>query len=409
MNLSIFIARKLVKGTPRKGKRASRTVVGIAVGAIALGMAVMILAIAIVTGFQQQVRDKVVGFGSHVVVTPYDQNDSYEGAPLSSADSLANVIRKVPGVRHVQPYALKAGMFTTGEENEKIVIKGLSAKYDTTFLHSILVDGKLITMSDTGLSKQIVVSKYTAARLKIKTGDPVLLYFIVKSDIRKRKLTVSGITDSGFEEFDKLFAYADIRHLQQLNGWDSAQATGLEVLIDSYAQLDDMGREVASILPPEIQAKTIKELRPDIFVWLEMQDVNAIIILALMLFVAIINIISAMLVLILERTPMIGILKAMGSSNTMVRTVFINYSAYLLVWGLIWGNVLGIGLCYAQQYFNLIKLPKESYYVDTVPILLDPINILGLNLLVIVSSALVLWVTSLVIRRISPVKAIRLK
>lgn len=410
MGLPVFIARRMVKGTPREGRRASSTVVGIAIGAIALGMAVMILAIAIVTGFQQEVRNKVIGFGSHIVVKPFDENESYETAPLpTNAFALADKVSKVPGVRHVQPYAIKAGMFTTGEENDKIVIKGVGKNYDGAFLQSVLTDGKLIAIPDSAPSKDILISKYTANRLKVKTGDALLLFFVVKNDIRKRKLTVSGIFDSGFEEFDKLFAFADIRHLQQLNGWDSTQASGLEILITNYNQLDDIAANVGLVVPPELLVQTIKESHPDIFVWLDMQDVNAVIILSLMLFVAVINIISAMLVLVLERTPMIGILKAMGSSNMLVRKVFINYSAYLLVWGLIAGNILGIGLCMLQKYLNIITLPKESYYVDTVPILLNPLNILALNLLVITASALVLWVTSLIINRISPVKAIRLK
>jgi lipoprotein-releasing system permease protein len=409
MNLSLFIARKLLKGTPRKGRRASGTVVGIAIGAIAVGIAVMIVAVSIVTGFQTQVREKVVGFGGHIVVKPYDQNDSYEANPLNAVDSLAKGISGVKGVRHVQPFILKAGMFKTGDEIENIVIKGLPGNYDTTFLKTALVDGKLIALPDSTPSKDLIISKYTATRLNLKPGDDVLLYFIVKNDIRKRKLTVAGITDSGFEEYDKLFAFADIRHLQQLNGWDSTQASGLEVLIDNFNNLDKTGAAVLAALPPQIQAKTIEESRPDIFVWLDMQDINALIILSLMLFVAVINIISAMLVLILERTPMIGMLKAMGGTNSTVRWVFINYSASLLARGLIAGNIIGIGLCFIQQYFGVIKLPQESYYVDRVPVLLNPLHIVGLNVLTITASLVVLYITSLIIRRISPVKAIKLR
>lgn len=408
MRLSLFIARKLVKGTPRKGRRPSRTVVGIAIGAIALGMAVMIVAVAIVTGFQQQVRDKVVGFGGHVIVKPYNQNESYEANPLNNVDALAKGIRRIEGVKHVQPFILKAGMFKTGDEIENIVIKGLPAGYNKQFLQSVLVDGELISLPDSAASKQIVVSKYTANRLKIKPGDDVLVYFIVKNDIRKRKLTVSGITDSGFEDFDKLFAFADMRHLQQLNSWDSTQASGLEVLVNDFTKLDQIGEDINRELPAELQAKTIKETQADIFVWLDMQDINAIIILSLMLFVAVINIISAMLVLILERTSMIGMLKAMGGTNGLVRWIFINYSSNLLLRGLIAGNILGIGLCIVQLYTGIITLPKESYYVDRVPVLLNPLHIAGLNLLTITASFIVLWVTSLIIRRISPVKAIKL-
>lgn len=407
MSLSTFIARKLVKGTPRKGRRPSRTVVGIAIGAIALGMAVMIVAVAIVTGFQQQVRDKVVGFGGHVIVKPFNQNESYEANPLNAVDSLAKGISAIEGVKHVQPYVLKAGMFKTGDEIENIVIKGLPKNYDDAFLKSVLVDGTLINTNDS-TSDQIIVSKYTANRLKIKAGDKVLLYFIVKNDIRKRKLTVSGIIDSGFEDFDKLFAFADIRHLQQLNGWNANQASGLEILVNDFTKLDKTGDDINRALPPTLQAKTIKETQGDIFVWLDMQDINAIIILSLMLFVAVINIISAMLVLILERTSMIGMLKAMGGSNGLIRRVFINYSSNLLLKGLIAGNVLGIGLCVIQLYTGAIALPKESYYVDRVPILINPLHIIGLNLLTITASFIVLWVTSLIIRRISPVKAIKL-
>ncbi|UPT69049.1 MAG: ABC transporter permease [Sphingobacteriales bacterium JAD_PAG50586_3] len=332
MRLSLFIARKLVKGTPRKGRRPSRTVVGIAIGAIALGMAVMIVAVAIVTGFQQQVRDKVVGFGSHVIVKPYNQNESYEGNPLSHADSLATGIRRIEGVKHVQPFILKAGMFKTGDEIENIVIKGLPHGYNKDFLQSVLVDGELISLPDSAPSKQLIISKFTANRLKIKPGDDVLVYFIVKNDIRKRKLTVAGITDSGFEDFDKLFAFADTRHLQQLNGWDSTQASGLEILVNNFDKLDQTGDDINRALPPSLQAKTIKETQADIFVWLDMQDINAIIILSLMLFVAVINIISAMLVLILERTSMIGMLKAMGAATALyVGCLLITHQTYYCV------------------------------------------------------------------------------
>jgi lipoprotein-releasing system permease protein len=236
MNLPIFIARKLVKGTPRKGRQASRTVIGIAIAAIAISMAVMIVAVAIVTGFQQSVRNKVIGFGSHIVVEPISQSNSHESSPIANVDSVANVLRLIEGVTVVQAYAHKAGMFKTGQEIENIVIKGLPKKYDAAFLQSVLVDGVLPVFSDS-LSKQILISKYTARRLSIKTGDKLLVYFLVKNDIRKRKFTICGTFESGFEEFDKMFSYIDIRHIQQLNGWDSTTAAGLEVVLPTLPKL----------------------------------------------------------------------------------------------------------------------------------------------------------------------------
>lgn len=407
MNLPIFITRRLVQGTPRKGRRASRTVIAIAIGAIAISMAVMIVAVSIVTGFQQQVRNKVIGFGSHIVVEPISRGDSFEGSPIANADSLAKSLRGVEGVTIVQPYAMKAAMFKTGEEIENIVIKGLPKNYDDSFLQTVLADGRLPVISDT--SKEMLISTYTARRLNVKTGDKLLVYFLVKNDIRKRKYTITGLIDSGFEEFDKAFAFVDIAQIQQLNGWEPKTAAGLEVRITDFNHIDETNEAINQLLPAEIEAKTIKELRSDIFVWLDMQDINGIIIIVLMLFVSIVNVVSAMLVLVLERTPMIGILKAMGSNNGSIRMVFINYAAYLLGRGLILGNLLGLGICIAQLQFHIIKLPKESYYVDTVPVLLNPLHIVGINAVTIAFSVLVLWVTSLVIRRISPVKAIRLK
>lgn len=409
MNLSIFIARKLVKGTPRKGRQASRTVIGIAIGAIAISMAVMIVAVSIVTAFQQSVRNKVIGFSSHIVVEPISQSNSYEGTPLNNIQVAAKTIQSIEGVTSVQPFALKAGMFKTGEDFENMVVKGLPKAYNTDFLQSILVAGRLPLMSDTAISKEVLISNYTARRLNLKVGDKPLVYFLVANDVRKRKLTVSGLFDSGFEEFDKTFSYVDLRIIQQLNGWDSTTAPGLEVSIADFNRIDDIKQEINNALPPYIEAKSIVELRSDIFVWLEMQDINGIIIIVLMLFVSLINMISAMLVLILERTPMIGIMKAMGSSNNSIRNIFIHYASYLLVRGLLLGNIIGIGLCLIQHYFHVIKLSKEAYYVDTVPVLLNPLHIVGINLLTVSMSFLVLWLTSLVVRRISPVRAIRLK
>ena len=405
MNLPIFIARKLVKGTPQ----ASRTVIGIAIGAIAISMAVMIVAVAIVTAFQQTVRNKVIGFGSHIVVEPLSQSNSYEGTPLNNIQVAAKAIQGIEGVTSVQPFALKAGMFKTGEEFENMVVKGLPKAYNTAFLQSILVEGKLPVMNDTAISKEVLISKYTARRLNLKVGDKPLVYFLVQNDIRKRKLTVSGLFDSGFEEFDKTFSYVDIRTIQQLNGWDSTTAAGLEVQITNFDNINQTCQEINNALPPDIEARTIQEIRADIFVWLDMQDINGVIIIVLMLFVSLINMISAMLVLILERTPMIGIMKAMGSNNNSIRKIFIHYASYLLIRGLILGNVIGIGLCIIQQQFQVIKLSKEAYYVDTVPVLLNPLHIVGINTLTIFMSFLVLWLTSLVVHRISPVRAIRLK
>lgn len=410
MALALTIAQKLIKYSPKTRKGASSTVLTVAIGAIAMSMAVMLVAVGIVGGFKNEIRAKVAGFGGHVLVEPYDESESYEVAtPLEVSAQFLNNISSIAGVKAAQPFILKAGMIKANDETDKIVAKGLARGFDRAFLEGVLVSGKLPAIGDTAASKDILLSKYFANRLNLKVGDGLILYFLVKNDTRKRKLTVCGIYDSGFEEFDKVFGYTDIALLQQLNGWQPNQAAGVEVLANNFDDVNPIANALLTTMPPDVEVRTIQQVRPDIFTWLDMQDVNAFIIITLMLFVSVINIVSSVLVLVLERTPMIGMLKAMGANNGFIRQIFIHYSGFLLSTGLLLGNAFGLLLCFLQIQFKIIKLPKESYYVDQVPVEVNWLNVLSLNALVIVSALVVLWLSSFIVRQISPVKAIKLR
>jgi lipoprotein-releasing system permease protein len=411
VNYPLFIAKRILSGrsAPREeGGRFSRPIVRISVIGIALGLAVMIITVSVVSGFQKEVREKVIGFGAHIQIGNFDHNESYEFTPIDRDQHFLPAIRSHEGVRHVQVFAAKAGILKANDEIHGVVVKGVGSDFDWTFFSNALVEGRRFTVSDTGLTDETVISKYMAARLKIRIGDKVPVYFIQDNKQRVRKFTVCGIYETGLgQQFDEVFMLADIGHIQKLNGWEKNQVAGFEVLINDFRDIDPLTDFVNGEIGYQLKATNIKTQNVQVFAWLNAQDLNAVIVIVLMLIVSSINMISALLILILERTNMIGILKALGATNWDIRRIFLYNAGYLIGRGLLWGNVIALALCFAQRQFGLFRLNPESYFVSQVPVNIDALFIVLLNLGTMAVCVLMLLLPSYIVTRITPVKAIR--
>lgn len=412
MNFPYFIAQRLIRGR-RKGTSFSRPINVIAIAGIALGLAVMILAVAILTGFKKQIREKVVGFGSHIQVMNFDSNISYETNPISQDQEFTAKIREIPGVKHMQVFATKAGIIKTDQDIQGVVLKGVGSDYDWSYFSSCIVDGTVFTVTDTGRTNQVIISKKLSEMLKLRKGDSFATYF-VQDPPRSRKFTISGIYETSLEEFDKIYIFCDIGHIKRLNGWDDSQVSGFEIFIDDFDKMDLLTEKVRNAIgyrlsegDEKFRVTNIGSRYPQIFDWLNFQDVNVIIIIVLMLVVAGFNMISGLLILILEKTNMIGVLKALGSEDKTIRRVFLYQASYLIGKGLLWGNIAGIGLAMIQLHTGLITLDPSSYYIKTVPVNLDIMHIILLNAGTMAAIILMLLVPSQLISRITPVKAIR--
>ena len=412
MNLPYFIAQRLIKGR-REGTSFSRPINVIAIVGIAVGLAVMILAVSILTGFKKQIREKVVGFGSHIQIMNFDSNISFETTPISDAQEFIPRLKQIPGIKHLQVFATKAGIIKTDEAIQGVVLKGVGSDFDWSYFNSNIVDGMVFTVTDTARTNKVIISKKISDMLRLKTGDSFAMYF-VQEPPRSRKFVISGIYETSLEEFDKMYVFCDIGHIKRLNGWDDDQISGFEIFIDDFDNLDNMTFAVNDAIgyrvaedEPRFRVSNIRIRYPQIFDWLNFQDLNVIIIILLMLVVAGFNMISGLLILILEKTNMIGILKALGSEDVTIRRMFLYQAAYLIGKGLFWGNLIGIGLALLQLKTGLVSLDPTSYYIKTVPINLELLHILLLNSGTMAAIILMLLVPSQLISRITPVKAIR--
>jgi lipoprotein-releasing system permease protein len=383
---------------------------------IALGIALMILTVSVVTGFQAEIRNKLIGFGSHITITNYDNNVSDEPQPILDHEDFVDDLKSIREISHVQTYATKSGIIKTKNDNEGVMLKGIGADYDWNFISKSLIQGKIFSVSDTGLTKSIVISKILADRLELKVDDKMIIYFLTRRsdslenvtyEQRVKTFFISGIYDSGYEDIDKRLVLVDIGQIRKLNYWDDDQVGGYEIAINDYRKIDEVGDEVNVIVGQGFIAQTIKETNPSVFSWLDLTDVNAIIVITLMLLVGGINMISALLILILERTNMIGILKALGARNGSIQKIFLYNAFYLIGKGLLWGNILGIGIALCQQKFGWFTLDPKNYYVSVIPVRLDLLNILLLNAGSLVSCLLMLLIPSFIVSKITPVKAIR--
>lgn len=404
LNPDFFIARRLIK---RNTGNFSDPIIRIAIIAVALGLIVMILAIAIIIGFKHEISSKVIGFGGHIQVSNFDNNYSYEVIPIEQDPALLKQLKSIPGVKHMQIFGNKPGIIKTENDIQGVVLKGIGRDFDWDFFKEKMINGSILQLSDTAISNDILISKKLASLLKLETGNDVRMYFIIDDLIRARRFTIKGIYETGLEDFDKMFVLCDIGQIQKLNSWESNQVAGFEILVNDLKNLDQVANGVYKFIPYDTNAQTIKEIYPQIFDWLKLQDMNVIIILTLMILVAIITMISALLILILERTNTIGLLKALGYKTWNIRKIFLIIASNIALKGIFWGNLIGLSLAFVQKYSGIIKLSQESYYVSVVPIQINFFYLLVLNIATLLITIMALVIPSVIISAISPVKAIR--
>lgn len=409
MKFEFFIAKRIIDQKSYKSS-ISAPIIKIGIAAITIGIVVMLIAIATGIGLQRKIRDKVVAFNGHAKIAKYNTNNSKDSEqPLSTAQSFYPEFKSVPEVNHIQGVATKSGIIRLENDFEYAVVKGVGAEYDWQYLKTFLVEGRLPDYSKKR-NEDVLVSSYLAKRLNLKLNDKINTYFL-KDDLNKSPSVITysivGIYNSGLKEFDELYMIGDLRHIQRLNKWEDSEVGHFEVFVNNYSQLDETWKKMLKETPSQVDVSTVKQQFPTIFEWISIFDGNIYGIIGIMILVAGINMITALLVLILERTQMIGILKALGSSNNGIRKIFIYNATYLIIVGLFWGNIIGLGLLFAQKYFNLIPLNPANYYVSTVPVYLNISYILMVNVGTFVLCLLMLLLPSYIVSKISPVKAIK--
>jgi len=383
--------------------------VRIAIVAVALGLSVMLFSVAVLFGFQKEIREKVIGLSAHIQVSNFDANESWEAAPVSLNQPFYPDIIHIQGVRHIQVFAQKAGIIKTEDQMQGVILKGVGPDFDWDFLKKHLIVGEVISFNDTAASEGLVISGIIARKLMLNVGDDARMYFIsgAEAQPRGRKFIVTGIYKTGLEEFDETNVIGDIRHVQRLNNWDADQVSGFEIFVDRFNELEEIGEMVYLQIGYDLNAETVVSKYPQIFDWLRLMDINVVVILIMMILVAGITVISTLLILILERTSMIGTLKALGMKNPDLRKLFFYLSSRIIIKGMIWGNLIGLGIILLQYYTQLIPLDQESYYVSYVPVSLNIAHILLINAGTLTACLMIIMIPGYVIRRITPVKAIR--
>jgi lipoprotein-releasing system permease protein len=412
MKPEYFIAKKIRSGGI-SGKRLAGPVVKVAIAGIILGMVVMIISVATGMGFQREIREKIIGFGSHIQVISYDFNLSYETNPIDQNTVLEKELADVPGVLHIQRFATKPGIIKTQDQMQGVVLRGVGAEFDWSFFRTIIEEGDTLALADDKTSNGILISDDIARMLHLKVGDKAPMYFF-EEQIRARNFTVEGIFDSNLPELDETFVICDIRQVQRLNNWSYDQISGYELLTGSFEDIMETGSLVADVvsahISPEgtmLRTRTIKQTQPQIFGWLDLLDMNIAVIIGLIILVAGFNMITGLLILILERTNMIGVLKAMGIADWPLRKVFLILAGNIALKGLFWGNLIGLAFCWLQSRFGFIKLNPDNYFLETVPIHLTWASVLLLNAGAIIAIFLMMTGPSYLVAKISPVKAIR--
>ena len=413
MNFPLFIARKIY-GDNEDKRKVSKPAIRIATIGVAIGLAVMIVSVAVVLGFKHTIRDKVVGFGSHIQVANFLTQQTTLEYPIAIDDSMMNVLKGIDGVQHVQRYAMKQGILKTDSDFLGVVFKGVAQEFDSTFIHENMVEGAIPQFSDSANSNNILISKIMADKLRLKTGQRLFAYFIDDNGVRMRKFNISGIYETNLSQYDETICFADLYTTVKLNGWKNDQVTGAEIVVNDFQRVDD----TENILIERVNrttdhynetysSKTIRDITPQIFSWLDLLDLNVWIILALMVAVAGVTMISGLLIIILERTTMIGVLKALGARNKTIRHTFLWFAVFIIGKGLLLGNLIGIGLIALQHYTGLVKLDPATYYVSTVPVEFNLPLIVILNIATLLICVFVLIGPSYLISHIHPAKSMR--
>lgn len=406
MNFPLFMARRI----STNGNRSfSRLIVRVAVAGIVLGLSIMILSLAVLRGFKEEIIAKQRGFTGDVTIFKFDFNESYDNTPFVLNDSAKRVLEQTDGLARVSGIATKPGIIHVNNEVEGVVLKGINKDYDQSFIRSILFEGSTINFSDNeNAREQVIISKVTASRLNLEVGDSFIMYF-VQEPLRKRRLNVVGVYNLGVEDVDETYVIGHLDLIQRLNDWEAYEVGAYEITLDSFENIASKTYEISQKLPLDLRVMSVEDQYSQVFKWLDLLDVNTEVIFILMLIVAIINMISALLIMILERTPMIGTLKALGLSNRGVRKIFLYRASYLIAIGLVLGNLIGLGICFFQESTHFLKLDEASYYISYVPILLKYTDVLYLNLGVMGICITALLIPSGLVSRISPVKAILFK
>ncbi|MCM5661564.1 ABC transporter permease [Galbibacter mesophilus] len=409
MNLEYFIAKRLIKGKEHKSS-ISAPIIKIAITAIALGVIMMLIAIATGVGLQRKIREKIAAFNGHIQIYNYDNNTSDVSVnPISLQQDFYPEFKTVDGISHVQAVATKGGIIRTENTFEGIIAKGVGADYNWEPFQDFLVEGRLPDYTKKR-NEEVLISRYLANRLHFKVGDTFWAFFLKEdvSDIPNQiKFEIVGIYDSGFQDFDANYIFTDLRHIQRMNRWKDNQVGTFEVFVDDFDKIEQKGREIYGVTLSTLDSQTISQKYYTIFEWLALFDFNIAIIIGIMVIVGGINMITALLVLILERTQMIGLLKGLGSSNWSIRKIFLYNAAYLLVVGLFWGNLIGLGVLFLQQKFGFISLDASTYYVSQAPVYINPIHVIVLNVGVLLLCMLMLLIPSYIITKISPAKSIK--
>lgn len=413
MNFALYTARKIYndKGDRRK---VSRPAIRIATAGVAIGLAVMIVSVSVVLGFKHTIRDKVIGFGSHITVTNFLALQDDRPYPISMNDSIMEAIKSIDGIKHVQRYTMKQGILKTENDFMGVMFKGVAEDYDTTFIHDNLMEGAVPKFSSEAGSNKILISKTNADKLGLKSGDRVFAYFINGNDVRARRFNVAGIYQTNLTKFDNAICFCDLYTAVKLNNWEKDQASGAEITVDNYDRLATVEKTIVKRVNrttdrhgETYSSATVEQLNPQIFTWLDLLDLNVWIILALMVCVAGITMISGLLIIILERTNMIGVMKALGARNRTIRHTFLWFAVFIIGKGMLWGNVIGIGLTALQYFTSIVSLDPTTYYVNTVPVEFDMPLIATINIATLIVCVAALIAPSHLVSFIHPAKSMR--
>lgn len=415
MNFPLFIARRIYSDHIDDQQKVSKPAIRIAVAGVAIGLAVMIISVCVVLGFKHTIRDKVVGFGSHIQVANfYTLQSSAIDQPVAIGDSMMNVLKRTDGVKHVQRFAMKQGILKTDNDFLGVMFKGVGPEFDSTFIHKSMVEGSIPHFSDQQSTNRILISKDMASKLRVKAGDRIFAYFIGEGGVRTRRFTISGIYQTNLAQYDKTTCFCDLYTARKLNAWTDDMVTGAELTVNDFKQLSTTANDIINRVNRTqdqygntFSSKTIRELSPQIFSWLDLLDLNVWIILAIMTAVAVVTMISGLLIIILERTTMIGVLKALGARNSTVRHTFLWFAAFIIGKGLLIGDALALALILLQKFTGFAKLDPQTYYVDVVPVELDWMLIIALNIATMLIALFVLIAPSYLVSHIHPAKSMR--